>query len=313
MQAIITRRILQIIPVLIGISVITFILIALSPGDPAEISLKAILDTDSPSPEAVAQMRTEMGLDEPLHIRYFLWLARVVQGDLGYSVLTHKSTVHEVLYALPTTIFLSVLAMGISVIVAIPLGIAAAIRQNGILDHLCRLFSVLGNSIPEFFMAIVLLLIFSIHFHIFPVAGSNGIQYFILPAIVLSIGLIAITTRLMRTSMVEVLEQNYIQTARSKGLPKATVISRHAFKNALLPVMTYMGTQFGWLFGGAVVVETIFALPGLGRLTVESAISRDILVLQGCLLTFGIIFVLVNLAVDLSYIYLNPSIRYEEV
>lgn len=313
MQAIIIHRVLQIIPVLIGISIITFLLIALAPGDPAEISMRAILDTDSPSQEAVSLMRAEMGLDQPLHIRYFIWLSKAVQGDLGYSMLSHKSTLDEILHALPTTLFLSILAMGISIIIAIPLGIAAAIKQNGIIDHISRMLSVLGNSIPEFFLAIVLLLVFAIHFRIFPVAGSGGIQYFILPAIILSIGLIAITTRIMRTSMVEVLEQNYIQTARSKGLDRTTVISRHAFKNALLPVLTYMGTQFGWLFGGAVIVESIFALPGLGRLTVSSVVARDILVVQGCMLTFAIIFVVINLGVDLSYIYLNPAIRYEEV
>jgi peptide/nickel transport system permease protein len=313
MNAIVVNRILQIIPVLIGISVITFILIALAPGDPAEISLKAILDTDSPSPEAVSLMRAEMGLDQPYHIRYFIWLSRVVQGDLGYSYVSHKSTVHEILYALPTTFYLAALAMAISIVIGIPLGIAAAIRQNGLIDHFCRLFSVLGNATPEFFLAIILLLVFAIQLKVLPVAGSGGIQYFILPSLVLAVGLIAITSRIMRTSMLDVLEQNYIQTARSKGLDRTTIIKRHAIKNALLPVLTYMGTQFGWLFGGAVVVESIFALPGLGRLTVDAVNTRDIMVLQGCMITFAIIFVLVNLAVDLSYIYLNPAIRYEEV
>lgn len=313
MQAIVIHRILQIIPVLLGISIITFLLVSLAPGDPAEISLKAMLDTDSPSPEAISLMRVEMGLDQPLHIRYFIWLSRVVQGDLGYSYLSHKSTVHEILYALPTTIYLATFAMAISIIVGIPLGIAAAVRPNGILDHFCRLFSVIGNATPEFFIAIILLLIFAINLKILPVAGSGGIQFFILPSIVLAIGLIAITSRIMRTSMLDVLEQNYILTARSKGLDRRTIITKHAMKNALLPVLTYMGTQFGWLFGGAVIVESIFALSGIGRLTVEAVGTRDIMVLQGCMITFAIIFVLINLAVDLSYIYLNPAITYEEV
>jgi peptide/nickel transport system permease protein len=258
-------------------------------------------------------MRAEMGLDQPYHIRYFIWLSRVVQGDLGYSYISHKSTVHEILYALPTTFYLATLAMAISIVIGIPLGIAAAIRQNGLIDHFCRLFSVIGNATPEFFLAIIVLLVFAIQLKVLPVAGSGGIQYFILPAGVLAVGLIAITSRLMRTSMLDVLEQNYIQTARSKGLDRKTIITRHAIKNALLPVLTYMGTQFGWLFGGAVVVESIFALPGIGRLTVDAVNTRDIMVLQGCMITFAIIFVIVNLAVDLSYIYLNPAIRYEEV
>jgi len=313
MNPIVVNRVLQIIPVLIGVSILTFIFIAMAPGDPAEISLKAILGTDSPSPEAISLMRAEMGLDQPYHIRYFIWLSRVLHGDLGYSYVTHKSTVHEILYALPTTFFLATLAMAISIIVSIPLGIAAAVRQNGLLDHICRLFSVIGNATPEFFLAIILLLFFSIQLKILPVAGSGGIQYFVLPSIVLAVGLIAITSRLMRTSMLEVLEQNYILTARSKGLDRQTIITRHAIKNALLPVFTYMGTQFGWLFGGAVIVENIFALPGIGRLTVDAVNTRDIMVLQGCMITFAIIFIIVNLAVDLSYIWLNPAIRYEEV
>lgn len=313
MNAIVISRVLQIIPVIIGISLITFILIALAPGDPADIATRAILDTDSPPQEAVMKMREEMGLDQPMHIQYLIWLSRAVQGDLGYSYLSHRSTLTEILYYLPTTILLSVLAMSISIIVGIPLGIIAAVRQNGIIDHICRVISVLGNSTPEFFLAIVLLLIFAIELRMLPVAGSEGIQYFILPSVVLAVGLIAITSRIMRTSMLEVLEQNYIQTARAKGLPRNTIITRHAIKNAMLPVLTYMGTQFGWLFGGAVIVESIFALPGIGRLTVDAVGTRDIMILQGCMITFALIFVVVNLFVDLSYIYLNPSIRYEEV
>jgi len=201
MNPIVVNRVLQIIPVLIGVSILTFIFIAMAPGDPAEISLKAILGTDSPSPEAISLMRAEMGLDQPYHIRYFIWLSRVLHGDLGYSYVTHKSTVHEILYALPTTFFLATLAMAISIIVSIPLGIAAAVRQNGLLDHICRLFSVIGNATPEFFLAIILLLFFSIQLKILPVAGSGGIQYFVLPSIVLAVGLISITSRLIRKSM----------------------------------------------------------------------------------------------------------------
>jgi len=258
-------------------------------------------------------MRSEMGLDQPLHIRYVIWLSRAVTGDLGYSFVTHRSTIEEIQLALPVTFFLAVLAMGISLIIGIPLGIAAAVRQNSIIDHVSRMISIIGLSIPEFFFAIILILTGAIYLKIFPVAGNGGIQFYILPAVALSIGLLAITMRLTRTSMVEVLEQNYIQTARSKGLDRKTVITKHALKNAMLPVLTYIGTQFGWLFGGAVIIESIFALPGIGRLTVSAVESRDILVLQGCMLTFAVIFVLINLAVDLSYIWLNPSIRYEEV
>jgi peptide/nickel transport system permease protein len=294
---------------LIGISLITFAVISLSPGDPAEITLRATLGTESPPKEAVARLHQEMGLDDPWHVSYLKWASRVVHGDLGYSYQTKRSTVEEIAHALPVTFCLAFISMFFSAAVAIPLGIAAALRQNGLVDHICRLSSVISLSSPEFFVAIIFMLIGGVYLGVLPVAGVGGIEYFILPSLTLSVGLIAVTMRIMRTSIIETLEKDYIRTALAKGLSRRMVIRRHVLKNALLPVLIYMGTQFGWIFGGAVTIESIFALPGIGRLLVNSVSSMDIMVVQGCMLTFAVIVVLVNLIVDLAYLYLDPSIR----
>ena len=250
-----------------------------------------------------------MGLDDPWHVSYLKWASRVVHGDLGYSYQTKRSTLEEIAHALPVTFCLAFISMFFSAAVAIPLGIAAALRQNGLVDHICRLSSVISLSSPEFFVAIIFMLIGGVYLGILPVAGVGGIEYFILPSLTLSVGLIAVTMRIMRTSIIETLEKDYIRTALAKGLSRRMVIRRHVLKNALLPVLIYMGTQFGWIFGGAVTIESIFALPGIGRLLVNSVSSMDIMVVQGCILTFAVIVVLVNLIVDLAYLYLDPSIR----
>ncbi|WP_440947585.1 ABC transporter permease [Methanosarcina sp. T3] len=312
MRTIILNRLLQLTPVMIGISLITFAVISLSPGDPAEITLRATLGTESPPKEAVAKLHEEMGLDDPWYVSYLKWASRVISGDLGYSYQTKRSTTEEIAHALPITFSLAVLTMFFSAAVAIPLGIAAALRQNGFVDHLCRLSSIISLSSPEFFVAIIFMLVGGVYLGILPVAGTGGPEHLILPSLALSIGLTAITMRIMRTSMIETLEQDYIRTARAKGLGYRAVIRRHALKNALIPVLIYMGTQFGWLFGGAVVIENMFALPGLGRLLVNSVSSMDIMVVQGCMLTFAAIVVLINLGVDVACFYLDPSIRQEE-
>ncbi|MCO5384132.1 MAG: ABC transporter permease [Methanosarcina barkeri] len=309
MRTILLNRLLQLIQVMVGISLITFTVISFSPGDPAEITLRATLGTESPPKEAVARLHEEMGLDDPWHVRYLKWASRVVHGDLGYSYQTKRSTIEEITHSLPITFCLASLSILFSASIAIPLGIATALRQNGLVDHLCRLSSVIFLSSPEFFVAMVFMLIGGVYLGVLPIAGAGGIKYFILPSLTLSVGLIAVTMRVMRTSMIETLEQDYIRTARAKGLSRRIVIQRHALKNALIPVLIYMGTQFGWIFGGAVTIESIFALPGLGRLLVNSVSSMDVMVVQGCMLTFAVIIVLINLFVDLAQLYLDPSIR----
>ncbi len=309
MYSYILVRLLQTIPVLIGISFIVFSLIFFSPGDPAVITLRAIMNTEQPPQEAIDAMRIEMNLDKPWYYQYGTWLLRVLSGDLGYSYQSRRSTVDELKRAFPVTFYLSTIAMAISCLIAIPLGIIAGIRKNGLFDHITRAISVLGLSIPDYFLGILGILLFSIYLDWLPVAGYKGPEYLILPALSLSIGMFAISLRLMRTSMAEVLEEDYIKTAVAKGLSKKDVIKRHAIKNAITPVITYMGTQYGWLFGGAMIVESLFALPGLGRLMVDSATTRDIMVLQGCVLTFAVVFVLINLGIDILHYTLDPQVR----
>ena len=311
MRSYIAIRILQTIPVLIGISFVVFTLLLFSPGDPAVINLRAIMNTEQPPQEAVEAMRIEMNLDKPWYIQYWSWLVRVSSGDLGYSYQTRRTTIEEVGDAFPVTFLLSTIAMGISCIIAIPLGIISGIRQNTVIDHLTRAISIIGLSIPDFFIGIIGIMIFAIYLNWLPVAGYEGIEYLILPAIALAVGMSAISMRLMRTSMAEVLEEDYIRTAVAKGVPHHLVIRRHALKNAIIPVITYMGTQYGWLFGGSMIIESLFAVPGLGRLFVESASTRDIMVLQGCVLVFALVFVFLNLGIDIMQYVLDPRVRQE--
>ncbi|HPY60225.1 MAG TPA: ABC transporter permease [Methanospirillum sp.] len=308
MRPYILVRLLQTIPVLIGISFIVFALLYFSPGDPAVINLRAIMNTEQPPPEAVDAMRLEMNLDKPWYIQYGSWLTRVASGDLGYSYQSRRSTYEEICRSFPVTFLLSTITMIISCIIAIPLGILSGVHQNSLIDHLSRTLSIIGLSIPDFFIGILGIMLFSIHLNWFPVAGYNGVKYLILPAMALAVGMCAISMRLMRTSIAEVLEEDYIKTAVAKGLSKTLVIKRHAIKNAIIPVITYMGTQYGWLFGGAVIIESLFALPGLGRLFVESASTRDIMVLQGCVLVFALVFLFINLGIDILHYILDPRV-----
>jgi peptide/nickel transport system permease protein len=305
------KRILMLFPVLLGISMVTFLIMCFTPGDPAEITLRALLDTETPPKEAVLELREEMGLNAPIHVRYIRWLDRVLHGDLGYSFQTRRSTLDEIMLALPITIKLAIVSMLLSILIAIPIGTISAIKQHSLVDNIGLIGSLLTVSIPDFFIAILLIIIFSLHFDIFPVAGYGGVEYWFLPALTLAISMAPITTRLTRTSMLEVLRQDYIRTARGKGLAERMIIRRHSLKNALIPVITYIGLQFGWLFGGTVIIETIFALPGIGRLLVESIYTGDFLVTQGCVLFIAAIFVFINLVVDVSYIFIDPRIRYE--
>ncbi len=306
----IIKRILMLFPVLLGISIIVFLAMYFSPGDPAEITLRVLLDVDIPPQEAVAELREEMGLNAPLHIQYIRWLDRALHGDLGYSFQTRRSTLDEVLMALPATVVLAVTSMFISILIAITFGILSAVKQYSLFDRSTLIGSLLAVSVPDFFIAILLMLIFALHFDVFPVAGYGGIEHIVLPSLALAIGMAAITTRLMRTSMVEVLGENYITVARAKGLKENLIVVKHALRNALIPVVTYMGMQFGYLCGGTVIIETIFMWPGLGRLLVMSVHARDFLVVQGCVLVIALIYVFINLVVDVSYAFIDPRIRY---
>ncbi|KQC15382.1 MAG: glutathione ABC transporter permease, partial [Methanosaeta sp. SDB] len=269
----------------------------------------------SPSPEAIDAFRIRMGLDQPIYVQYLRWLEKVLHGDFGYSYMSERPVADAIMTSFRATLKLSVVSMIVSIVVSIPLGILAAMKPNTIIDDLCRFGALIGVSIPNFWQAFLLILLFSVYLDWLPVAGygGGGLDHMILPAITLGTSSAAVTTRLMRSSLLEALSQDYIITARAKGLSERVVIGKHALKNALIPVVTMLGLNLGFLLNGAVVTEWIFGWPGIGDLVVDSIYQRDYTVIQGSILFIAVIFVALNLIVDISYTYLNPRIRYEVV
>jgi peptide/nickel transport system permease protein len=266
--------------------------------------------TESLNSELIEWIRHQEGLDAPIYVQYAKWLKHIIHGNWGRSLITGEPVLDKILTRFPATFQLALVSMIIYLLIAIPIGILSAVKQNSAMDYLCMTGAILGVSMPNFWLALLLILLFSVHMGWLPVCGKGGIEHLILPAITLGMGMAAITTRLTRSSMLEVLRQNYIRTARAKGLSEKLVIGKHAFKNAMIPVVTIVGLQFASLLEGAVIIETIFAWPGIGRLLVDSIFARDFPMIQGCTLFIAMIVVLANLIVDISYAYLDPRVRY---
>jgi peptide/nickel transport system permease protein len=307
----IAKRLVLLVPILLGISLLTFSLMHLIPGDPAEILLRQ--QGIIPTQEAIEKFREQMDLNDPLPIQYFNWMYCLLHGDLGssLSVSYGKPVLSEIMFWFPRTLELAAVSLLISLLISIPLGILSAVKQNSAIDHLTLVGASLGIAMPVFWLGLLLMWLFSVYLGWFPVCGYGSVKHVVLPSITLGIGMVALTTRLMRASMLEVLEEDYIITARGKGLRERVVIMKHALKNALIPVVTVAGLQFGWLLEGAIFVEVIFTWPGIGKLLVDSISARDIPMVQGCVLFVACVFVLVNLAVDISYGMLDPRVRYE--
>jgi peptide/nickel transport system permease protein len=323
MRQYILKRVLQMIPTLLMITLVVFAMMQAIPGDP----LVALLG-DAYDAENAARLRQEFGLDKPVIVQYAIWLGKLVQGDWGESYLTGRSVLQDVLLRLPITLELIILAMGVGLIIALPAGIIAALRQNTWADYSAMTSALVGISIPDFFLGILLLLVFSFALDgLLPSSGwvylpgtcptvvcnesvGGNLTHVIMPAIALGVGRAAILTRLLRASMLEVIRMEYITTARAKGLVENLVIIKHALKNALIPTVTIMGLQVGFLIGGAIVVETLFAIPGLGTYGINAIITRDYQQVQGFILLVALCFVLVNFLVDLTYSFLDPRIRY---
>ena len=309
----ILRRLISSVPVVLLVSLVIFSLIHLTPGDPVVVMLG-----EEASPEARDALRRQLGLDQPLPVQYGVWLARVLQGDLGRSIRTNQPVSEAIVQRLPVTIELALLAVAISLVVAVPAGIVAAIRRNSTADVASTVFSLLGVSMPNFLLAILLIYVFSLQLRWLPPIGyvnplqdpAGNLRGMIMPALTLGLALAAVVARLMRSSLLETLNQDYVRTAWAKGLREGLVIRRHAMKNSLIPVVTVVGLQLGNLLGSAVVTETIFALPGVGRLVIDSIFQRDFPLVQGVVLYLALIFLLVNLLVDLVYGFLDPRIRY---
>ena len=299
------QRFLATIPVLFGISILVFLILYLMPGDPAQILL---FGTNS-TPQQVQSLNHQLGLDRPLVVQYIDYVGRIFRGDLGTSYVTKRSVGGEIASQFTSTLLLAGSGMLVALGVGLPTGILAALRRGSWIDSFATGFSVLGVAIPNFFLAILLMLLFSVHWKVFPVLGQGSIRAMVLPAISLGWGFASIITRLVRTSMIEVLQQPYVTTARAKGLGPSVIVVRHALRNALAPVLTILGLQIANLLSGAVVIESIFARQGIGALAVRGILSKDIPLVQGVVIFVAGIYVLVNLLVDLGYAFLDPRIR----
>lgn len=307
----IVKRLLWIIPVLIGVSLILFGIMQMIPGDPASVLLGP-----KASQEAVDTLNKRFGLEEPLHIQYYLLMKNFVTGRL--ESIYYKVEVIEIIgQKLRATVELGLTALVIAVVLAIPIGIIAAVKKNSVFDYLSMMLATLGISIPVFFTGILLIYIFSVIFNVLPSSGyggplwtKEGWAHLILPAFSLSSILIASTSRLTRSSMLEVLQEDFIRTARAKGVKEAVVVNKHAFRNAMIPVITNIGNQLAMLFGGAILTETVFAWPGIGRLAVKAVSYRDQPLVFGTILVLSFLYVVTNLIIDILYVFINPQISY---
>ena len=316
MKRYLARRLLLLVPVLAGVSVIIFMVLHLSPGDPVEIMLGS-----QATQEDRVRLRADLGLDRPLPVQYVTWLGHVVHGDLGRSLWMKRPVLGEVLLRFKATLILTATALVLSTIVGLALGVASATRPHSLLDRLSAMASLFGASLPSFWLGIVLMVIFALHLGWLPASGMYApygggdlrdlLAHLLLPALTLAAASVTIVARLTRATMLETLGQDYVRTARAKGVMERRVVLRHALKNALIPIVTVIGVQAGYLLGGAVLTETVFAWPGVGTLMVQGILARDFPLVQGCVLVIALSFVLINLAVDLLYAWLDPRIRYE--
>lgn len=308
----ILKRLLMAIPVIILVSIITFSLVHLAPGDPVQMLLGIYGD-----PGLVAVLQKQLNLDKPIITQYFLWVKNVLKGDLGVSFRSKTSVSSLILERYPRTLLLSVLGLSIAILFSIIAGVIAASRRNSAVDISVMTFAIIGISIPEFWMAIILILFFGLFLKWLPVMGYipllqnpiESLRHLILPALALGITQASITARMTRSEVLEILGQDYIKTARAKGLKENTVIFKHALKNALIPIVTIIGVQFAFLMGGTVVIEQIFVYPGLGQLAIQAIFNRDYPVIQGVVLFTSIVFIVLNLVVDIIYTALNPRVR----
>lgn len=300
----ILKRLLLLIPILLGVSIIVFTVLHMSPGDPAQIMLGPMA-----SQESIAQMRESLGLNKPLYIQYFIFLKNTLQGDFGRSIRTNTPVIEEIFSRLPATLKLSTLGMLLAIIIGFPLGVLAALKQNTIIDTTSSFLALIGFSIPNFWAGLMLMLLLSVYIPVLPSSGYGSWQHLVLPSLTLAIQTIAVITRMTRSSMLEVIRQDYVKTARAKGISDKLVLVRHIIRNALIPVVTIAGLYFGHSLGGVVVTETVFSYPGVGRLLVDAIRSKDYPVVQAGILIFAVGVALINLIVDVVYAYLDPRIK----
>jgi peptide/nickel transport system permease protein len=309
----ILRRLLATIPVMLIVAALVFLMLRLTPSDPA-----AIIAGDNATSEQVAEIRKRLGLDQPILTQFVIWGSRTLQGDFGESFFFRKKVAELIVDRLEPTLSLALVTIVLAVLIAVPLGVVAAWRHGGWLDSIVMGFSVLGFSVPVFVIAYLLIYVFAVELNWLPVQGyqriSLGIggwlQRLILPALTLSVIYVALIARITRTSVLEVMNEDYIRTARAKGQTEGRVLSRHALANAAVPIVTVIGLGVALLIGGVVVTESVYTIPGVGRLTVDAVLARDYPTIQAVILLFSLAYVLINLAVDIAYTFLDPRIRY---
>lgn len=313
MLRLILLRLMAAVPVMATVAIFVFLMLRLSPGDPA-----AILAGDAATPDVIASIRADLGLDKPIWEQFVIWTGQLAQGDLGKSVLSKQPVATMIGQRLGPTLSLALATLIFSIIVAVPMGVVAAWRHGGWLDRGIMALSVTGFSVPVFVLGYILIYVFSIKLDIFPVQGftplSAGLLPFLeritLPTITLSFIYIALFARITRAAMLEVLGEDYIRTAYAKGLPESTVLVSHALRNAAIPIVSVIGIGFALLIGGVVITETVYNIPGVGRLVVEAVLARDYPIIQGVILLFSGVYVLINLAIDIAYVIIDPRIRY---
>jgi peptide/nickel transport system permease protein len=300
------RRLLAAIPTLFGVACIVFLMVRLLPGDPARTIAGPLA-----SEADVAKIRESLGLTQPLAVQFVTFMTNLLHLDLGLSARTSQPVLSEVMARLPYTFQLAMVAIILATIIGVSAGVLAATHHNTIVDYLASALSLFGVSMPVYWLGLMLIVIFAINLKLLPAAGADQPISFALPGLTLALYATGLIARMTRSSMLEVLKQDYVQTARAKGLSERVVVYSHALRNALLPVITIVGLQFGTLLGGAVLTESVFGWPGIGRLLVESIFSRDYPLVQGVVLTFSTMFIFVNLAVDVLYAYVDPRIHYD--
>ncbi|HET8986545.1 MAG TPA: ABC transporter permease [Trueperaceae bacterium] len=309
MLAYTVRRILGLVPVLLGVTFLVFAMLWIAPGDPVVALLGE--SAQGIGSDALAELRHAYGLDRPFLVQFGSYLADVVRGDLGVSVRSSQTVLSEVTSRFPATLALAGSAMLVAIVIGMFFGILAAVYRRTIVDHVAVVVALLGVSVPVFWSGLVLMLVFSLYLGWLPASGSGSWRHLLMPASAVGFSSAAFIARITRASLIEALRQDYVRTARSKGLSPSVVRLKHALRNALLPVVTVVGLQFGGLLGGAVLTETVFAWPGVGRMLVDAIRSRDMPLVQGTVLFVAVVFIVVNLLVDLSYAALNPKVRYE--
>jgi len=304
MLQLIGRRLLATVPLLLAVSMVVFSFVHLLPGDPAVLFLG-----EEATPENLARFRAKLGFDRPLVVQYGEWLGRALQGDLGRSIRSNQPVTQAIVERLPVTLRLIGLSMLISLCIAVPLGVISAVKRNSGVDLASTFFALVGFSTPNFWLGLILIYVFALVLRWLPPSGFEGVRSLVLPSITLGTALAALVTRQLRSGMLEVLRQDFVRTAQAKGLADRVVIGKHALKNALISVVTVIGLQIGALLGNTIITESLFALPGVGRLMIDSVFSRDFFVVQGVILFLAVGYVVANLVVDITYSYLDPRIR----